>query len=77
MIPGTLYAVLAYVLWGIFPLYFRLLHTVSAGEILAQRMTWTLGVVIVLLALQHRWLWLRELAAAGPGRSPGSPSAPP
>jgi len=62
---GTLYAALAYVLWGIFPLYFKLLHAVDASEILAQRMAWTMAVVLVLLALLRRWSWLSGLASGG------------
>jgi chloramphenicol-sensitive protein RarD len=65
MSAGALYAVTAFVLWGIFPLYFKLLHGVGAGEILAQRMAWTMLVVVAMLAVLRRWNWLRELATGG------------
>jgi chloramphenicol-sensitive protein RarD len=38
---GTLYALSAFVLWGILPVYWKLLHTVPAGEILAHRIFWS------------------------------------
>lgn len=44
----------AYALWGVFPLVFRLLDEVSPVEILFHRIAWSLVVVLVVLALQHR-----------------------
>lgn len=67
MSGGALYAVTAFVLWGIFPLYFELLHGVAAGEILAQRMAWTMLAVVALLTVLRRWSWLRDLARGGRG----------
>lgn len=34
---GTIYALLAYVLWGILPLYWKLLEYIEAKEILSYR----------------------------------------
>ncbi|HEY7011035.1 MAG TPA: EamA family transporter RarD, partial [Jatrophihabitantaceae bacterium] len=48
---GMLYGVGAYLLWGLFPLYFPLLEPAGTGEILASRMVWSLVFVAVLLAL--------------------------
>ena len=59
---GVWYAIAAYLLWGVFPIYIKLLQAVPAMEILAHRMVWSLVVVTVLLTLQHRWNWLRTLA---------------
>ena len=60
---GVWYAVAAYLLWGIFPIYIKLLQAVPATEILAHRMVWSLVVVAALLTLQRHWKWLRKLAA--------------
>ena len=49
---GTLAGVAAYGLWGVFPLVFRLLDDVGAGEILLHRITWSFVVVGLLLALR-------------------------
>ena len=37
MHTGIVYAALAFVWWGLFPLYFRIVTTVPAPEILAHR----------------------------------------
>jgi len=60
---GIWYAVAAYLLWGIFPIYIKWLQAVPPVEILAHRMVWSLVFVALLLTLQHHWKWLRTLAA--------------
>jgi chloramphenicol-sensitive protein RarD len=76
---GVAFGIAAYGLWGVFPLLFRLLRSVSPLEILLHRVVWSFVVVIVVLAVQRRgsersrWLidlWsdrrrLARLAAAG------------
>jgi chloramphenicol-sensitive protein RarD len=52
---GTLYGIAAYGLWGLFPLYWPLLKPADAVEILAQRMSWLLVAILVVLAVRHRW----------------------
>jgi chloramphenicol-sensitive protein RarD len=44
----------AYVMWGLFPLYWPLLEPSVPTEILAHRVVWSLGVVLVLLAARRR-----------------------
>lgn len=61
MNSGVVYALLAYVIWGLFPLYFKALESVPALQILAHRMAWSLLVVALLLAGLRRWSWLRAL----------------
>lgn len=63
MHPGIVYASLAYLLWGLFPVYFKALQHVPAPQILANRMVWSLAVCALLLAALRRWDWLRTLAA--------------
>ena len=45
----------AYLAWELLPVYWKALRHVPAGEILAHRMVWSLGVVLALLTLQRRW----------------------
>lgn len=59
MNKGMLYAIGAYSLWGLFPLYWKALQHVPALEILSHRMTWSLGFVLLLLILRRRWDWLK------------------
>lgn len=46
---GLLYGLSAYTLWGLFPLYFRLLESSSALEILLHRLLWTLPLCVLII----------------------------
>ncbi len=59
MNKGMLYAIAAYGIWGLFPLYWKTLQHVPALEILSHRMTWSLLFVLLLLVLRRRWDWLK------------------
>ncbi len=56
---GTLYGAAAYLLWGLFPLYWPLLAPAGALEVLAHRILWSLVVVVVLLGALRRLPQLR------------------
>lgn len=58
--PGVVFGTGAYLIWGMFPAFFGLLAFASAAEVVAQRIIWTLVVVLIVLALAGR---LRELRA--------------
>ena len=61
MNPGILFAAGAYLLWGLFPVYFKAVAQIPAGEMLAHRMVWSLVLVIGLLAAMRSWHWIRSL----------------
>jgi chloramphenicol-sensitive protein RarD len=50
----------AFITWGLVPVYWKLLKTVPATEILAHRFVWTTVFLILLLSWQHRWTEVRE-----------------
>lgn len=58
-----LLAAAAYLLWGVFPLYFPLLEPAGAVEVLAHRVVWSLVVVAVLVQLTRRWPAVRAAFA--------------
>ncbi|MGW0043082.1 EamA family transporter RarD [Rhodococcus sp. NPDC003348] len=58
---GIAAAVGAYVLWGMFPIFFGLLAPAAPVEILAQRMLWTLVVMFAVAAVVGRLSRLRTL----------------
>jgi chloramphenicol-sensitive protein RarD len=58
---GLVYAALAFVWWGLFPLYFRLVTTVPAPEILAHRVVWCLLCLALVLTGRRQWGWLRRV----------------
>ena len=60
MNAGLVYAALAFAVWGLFPLYFRLLHSVHPLEVALHRSVWSLATVLLMLAALRRWGWLGE-----------------
>ena len=58
MNPGFLYALMAFGMWGLFPLYFQFIAQVSPVEVVLQRSFWSLVFVLMVLAVQRRWAWL-------------------
>lgn len=59
---GLLYGLGAYGIWGLVPLFWRLLSNASAGEILAMRMVWSLVFAIILAVIILPRGWLRAMA---------------
>ena len=58
---GLVYGLGAYLLWGVFPLYFPLLEPTTPLEILAHRIVWSLLVLLVVLTVLGKWSWIRPL----------------
>jgi chloramphenicol-sensitive protein RarD len=52
---GALLAVSAFMIWGSFPLYFKLISHISALEILSSRIIWAAICVFFLLFIVKRW----------------------
>ena len=56
---GLIAGVTAYLLWGLFPLFWPLLKPAAPLEILAHRIVWSFVVVaIALVALRASWRWV-------------------
>jgi chloramphenicol-sensitive protein RarD len=64
MNPGILYALGAYLSWGLFPLYFRQIATIPSLQIVAHRTLWSLVFVAVVLLATGHLKWLRDVSAA-------------
>ena len=60
---GILYAALAYVCWGLFPLYFHLLVGIGPVEVVMHRTLWSLVFLLGVLLWRRHWDWLPRLAA--------------
>lgn len=58
---GILYALSAYAIWGLIPLYFRAVHAVSPVEVLAHRIIWSFLLLALVLTVQQNFGWLRLL----------------
>ena len=61
MHAGLAYAALAFVWWGLFPLYFRVVTTVPAPEVLAHRVVWCLLFLGLVLSWRRQWRWLPQV----------------
>src|SRR3954451_6066556 len=60
---GVLYGIGAYGLWGVFPLYFRLLERSGAVEVVLPRVLWSLLVCLAVVAAVRGWTELRAVLA--------------
>jgi chloramphenicol-sensitive protein RarD len=53
----------AYAIWGVLPVYFKAIDHVSAGEIVAHRIVWSLLFLALLATLWGRWPGIRAALA--------------
>ncbi|HRD49939.1 MAG TPA: EamA family transporter RarD [Candidatus Contendobacter sp.] len=58
-LTGVLNALGCFGIWGLFPIYFKLLGQVPALEVLAHRILWSVVVLLALILMQGRWQALR------------------
>lgn len=61
---GVASAIAAYALWGLLPLFFKLLATVPPLQILSHRIIWSLGLLLVLAFATGRWRAIRRALAS-------------
>jgi chloramphenicol-sensitive protein RarD len=61
MRTGILSAALAFLCWGLFPLYFHAVREVPSMQILAHRMLWSLAFLLLVLAWRRQWSWLNQV----------------
>jgi chloramphenicol-sensitive protein RarD len=58
---GFVYGFTAYLLWGLFPLYWKLLDHSGAVELLAHRILWSLVTIALLVLVRRRFGRVRKL----------------
>lgn len=52
---GVLNGIFAYLIWGVLPLYWKTMDDVLAEEILAHRIFWSFGLMVVVLLCLKKW----------------------
>lgn len=57
-----LYAVACFTLWGLFPLYFKLLRDIPSFDIVVHRLFWSFVFLAGVLLWRRQWAWLRQVA---------------
>ena len=55
MNKGIINGVAAYALWGFFPIYWKLLQTVPALQVIGHRITWSFILLIAIILLTRQW----------------------
>jgi chloramphenicol-sensitive protein RarD len=55
MKKGIWYAVAAYVIWGLFPMYWKWLHHVPALQLICHRIIWSLFTLLIVLLFIKKW----------------------
>lgn len=63
---GIGYAVGAYVLWGLLPVYWKWLHGVPALQLLGHRIVWSFAMLFATILLLRRWKSFQKKAFTGP-----------
>lgn len=58
---GIIIALIAFTIWGAFPLYFKQLSAYNAIEIIGHRIIWTFLCLLVVLIATKRWQWITTL----------------
>ena len=61
---GVLTALIAYVLWGVFPVYFKLVQSVLPTEVLAHRIVWAVPFGALILLVRRQWPEVRRAFAS-------------
>ncbi len=61
MRTGVLSAALAFLCWGLFPLYFHALSEVPPLQIMVHRVLWSLLFLAIVLSVRSQWKWLGEM----------------
>ncbi len=62
MKKGILYGIGAYLLWGIFPIYWKWLHAVPAIQMISHRIIWSFVLLALILFVTRQWKAFRSAA---------------
>ena len=55
MKKGILNGIAAYLLWGVFPIYWKLLHEVPAIQVIGHRIIWSFALLMLFILLTKQW----------------------
>ncbi|HEX9385774.1 MAG TPA: EamA family transporter RarD [Anaerolineales bacterium] len=62
MNKGILNGIAAYAMWGVFPIYWKLLHEVPALQVIGHRISWSFILLILFILLTKQWKDFRTAA---------------
>ncbi|MBK8935710.1 MAG: EamA family transporter RarD [Chloroflexi bacterium] len=55
---GIWYGIIAYTMWGVFPIYWKTIKHVPALQTLSHRMVWSFVALLIVLTVAQRWRWV-------------------
>ena len=55
MNSGIIYALATYILWGLFPIYWKQLHHVSAAQLIGHRILWSFVMLMLVIIITRQW----------------------
>ena len=61
---GVVSALVAYLLWGVFPVYFKLVQAVLPTEVLTHRIIWAVPFGALILHVRRQWSEVRQAFAS-------------
>ena len=61
---GVLYAIGAYMMWGLFPLYWKQLETIPALQLIGHRIGWSFILLMIVILVTGQWRAFRQEAIA-------------
>lgn len=64
MNKGILYGIGAYVFWGFFPIYWKMLHHVPATQLIGHRIIWSFLLLILVILFTKQWTDFRKTVNA-------------
>ena len=59
---GILYAIIAYLMWGLFPLYWKQLETIPALQLIGHRIGWSFILLVLIILVTRQWNSFRRVA---------------
>ncbi len=59
---GILYAIAAYIMWGLFPIYWKQLESIDASQLIGHRFGWSFFLLILFVLLTRQWKKFRSVA---------------
>ena len=62
MNKGTWNGIAAYLLWGVFPIYWKLLHNVPAMQVIGHRISWSFVLLMLFIVFTKQWKEFRAAA---------------
>ncbi|MBT3189905.1 MAG: EamA family transporter RarD [Anaerolineae bacterium] len=60
MNAGILYALVTYILWGLFPIYWKQLHHISAAQLIGHRIIWAFIMLTLVIIVTGQWKRFRS-----------------